>query len=129
MNKKNIVTDGFIHSKEVSAILKAGLKKDCQIGNVRKYNLENMELKPVLEKGFTIKCITEALNYLDKLETISRAFNPNKIFDGNTRYWRSELPSYCEDLDLSVISPDGKHISLCYGFIDKENSMAVIEIF
>ena len=37
------------------------------------------------------------------------------------------MPSYSSDLDLSVVSDTGEQISFCYGFVDKENVIAIIE--
>lgn len=37
------------------------------------------------------------------------------------------MPSYCADLDLSVVSHCGDHISFCFGFEDIDNGIAIIE--
>ena len=126
-DKKKLNTDCYEHSMEVGALLNSGFVRDRQIANTRRYDLENKEYTVTLEEGFSIRCITEAPNYVGKSESIQRAFCPQDLNPEKVAYWRKELPSYCADLDLSVVSHCGDHISFCFGFEDIDNGIAIIE--
>lgn len=128
INKEVLETDAYNHTLEKDYLIKAGFKIDGQLGNTRKYNLENMSFNIALEVGFNFQSINET-RLLEKCHSIHRTFNPNKPFEGkgNMTYWRKDLPSYNKELDLSIVSPSGEHVSFCYGFIDKEHDIAIIE--
>lgn len=122
---KRLTTDCYDHSLEVQALLDAGFKQDSHIGNTRKYDLEHTEYALSLEEGYSIKCMTEAGSYEGKLDLIQQIFPDAR--SGKVVYWRKDLPSYCEELDLSVVDDQGKHIAFCFGFVDRENGVSVIE--
>lgn len=127
VDKEVIETDAYAHSIEVDALLQAGFARDEEVGNTRKYDLQGTDYLPALPDGYTVQDIDAAGDQAGKLVTIQTAFHPNDPVDQTVDYWFHRCPSYSPELDLSVISPEGRHLSFSYGWIDPNNTMGLIE--
>lgn len=120
-------TDCYDYGLEVDALLEAGFVRHSLIGNTRRYDLANTGYTVALEEGFSIKCMADEADYEAKSELIQRTYNPHDSKPVKEEYWRKTLPSYNQDLDLSVVDPSGRHVAFCMGFMDQDREMAVIE--
>lgn len=124
---KKLNTDCYEHSLEVQALLNAGFIRNSHIGNTRRYDLLNTEYTIALEEGFSIKSMKEAADYEGKSELIQRIFDPGVSNPVKEAYWRKDLPSYRKELDFSVVDHEERHIAFCFGFVDQDQEIAIIE--
>lgn len=125
--KKNLNTDCYEHSLEVQAILDCGFVRHSPIGYTRKYDLEHTVYTVTLEDGFFIRDMTETAEDQQKADLIEQTFSPDDFRPGQGKYWRKNLPSYRADLDISVVDAAGRHVAFCFGFVDQDKRVAVME--
>ncbi|MEK3714378.1 GNAT family N-acetyltransferase [Paenibacillus sp. FSL R7-0333] len=125
--KKKLNTDCYPYGLEVQALLDHGFVQDSHIGNTRRYDLVHTEYTLNLEEGFYIRCMAEGADEESKGELIEQIFSPSDSGPVKVEYWRKTLPSYLAELDFSVVNDKGRHIAFCFGFVDQDNGIAVIE--
>ncbi|WP_340022802.1 GNAT family N-acetyltransferase [Paenibacillus sp. FSL K6-1096] len=125
--KKKLNTDCYPYGVEVQALLDQGFVQDSHIGNTRRYDLVHTEYTLNLEEGFYIRCMAEGADDEAKSELIEQVFSPADPIPVKTEYWRKHLPSYDAELDFSVVDDKGSPIAFCFGFVDQDNGIAVIE--
>lgn len=125
--KKKLNTDCYPYGLEVQALLDQGFVQDSHIGNTRRYDLVHTDYTLNLQKGFSIRSMAETADDEAKSELIEQIFSPTDSIPVKTEYWRKHLPSYNAELDLSVVDDQGRPIAFCFGFVDQNNGIAIIE--
>lgn len=125
--KKKLNTDCYPYGLEVQALLDQGFVQDSHIGNTRKYDLVHTEYTLNLPEGFSIRSMAEMADDEAKSELIEQVFSPAVSIPVKTEYWRKHLPSYNAELDLSVVDDQGRPVAFCFGFVDQDSGIAVIE--
>jgi ribosomal protein S18 acetylase RimI-like enzyme len=108
------------------ALARAGFTYKGTYGVTRLYELAGMRLEPMLTQGYTLASASEFLHMESRLDYVAKAFGSGDLPQACYDSMRS-APLYRPDLDISVISPEGKHISGCYGCLDVRNGIGVIE--
>ena len=101
------------------------------IGGQYQYALRDELQRDIrLPAGYRIVDMSENGDYIGKRRLQVNAFrNLNDVSETDLldyEYSR-ECPSYDATFDLSVITPDGMHVSSCVGFLDVENRIAEVE--
>lgn len=95
-------------------------------GYMRAYDVSKSYPVVDLPQGFNIQTLAENGNYSSRIAVESKTFNSAAInqewFDG-----KSSAPSYSLDLDLFVVSPEGKHVAFCLAWIDPKNQIAEVD--
>lgn len=125
--KKKLNTDCYPYGLEVQALLDQGFVQDSHIGNTRRYDLAHTDYTLKLEEGYYIRCMAEGIDERAKSNLIEQIFSPDDVNVGNSDYWRKDLKSYRAELDLSVVDDKGRPVAFCFGFVDQDNGLAVIE--
>jgi ribosomal protein S18 acetylase RimI-like enzyme len=108
-----------------------GFRNAGPLAVTRQYDLTGPLKRDVaLPEGYTIASMLENHDYAGKLLVSRNAFrNVNTVTDLDllTFEYARECPAYDPAFDLSVIVPDGAHVSSCVGFVDYENRVSEIE--
>lgn len=125
--KKKLNTDCYPYGQEVQALLDQGFVQDSHIGNTRRYDLVHMDYTLNLEEGFSIRCMREGIDEGAKSDLMEQIFSSGDSNVGSIEYWRKDLKSYRADLDFTLIDQNGRPIAFCFGFVDQDNGIAVIE--
>lgn len=127
--RKEISTEICDYNAELAEMFlnKGFVKTSDYFGCIRSYDLKNMDLsKLVMPEGYYIKSADEELDLPSRLEVIRNSFNDD-IFSEEIYRDIQARETYNKDLDLSVFSPEGKHVCTCLGWIDAKNNAADIE--
>lgn len=83
-----------------------------------------------LPDAYRIQSMAQENDIESKREVFGRSFNHIDPAEWPSPFSYEELqraPDYRKELDLSVISPDGKHVAGCITWYDSHNRMAVLE--
>ncbi len=129
-NKTELKTQLYPNEATMRFLLeKQGFQSGGVAGFTREYDLLAMRPEPILANGYQVGDILEYPDRLSKAEAVCRAFHPedDKVITESDYFWRANLPCYQPELDLSVVSPEGKHLSSCLGLVDWKLKIAEIE--
>jgi ribosomal protein S18 acetylase RimI-like enzyme len=110
----------------IRALARAGFTYHGTYGVTRLFELAAMRLEPKLPQGYALASASEYLHMESRLDYIAKAFGSGGLPQACYDSLRS-APLYRPDLDISVISPERKHVSGCYGCLDVRNGIGVIE--
>jgi predicted N-acetyltransferase YhbS len=83
-----------------------------------------------LPEGYVLQSMDQENNIESKREVFGRAFNHTDPAEWPSAFSYEELqraPDYRKELDLSVVSPDGRYVAGCITWYDSLNRMAILE--
>ena len=95
----------------------------CHFENKRIYDLEHTDVDYALEDGFAVQAFSESLDYASRVELVQNAFDNPRYTEGNLRGLMSS-PDYMGEYNLSVISPEGRHVAYCVGWHERAREHA-----
>lgn len=107
-----------------------GFEKSDVAATTRIYDLNEKANEPVqLAPGFQIMTMAENGDYPAKAALHLDASGPDQVseFDLLRFEYARENPAYDPNLDLLVVTADGRHVASCTGFIDSACAVAEIE--
>lgn len=85
---------------------------------------------PKLPDGFTLQSMADDNNLALRAKAFGLGFNHPDPKDWPSAATYAELqkaPDYREDLDLSVVSPEGEYVSFCIVWYDAQNRVGILE--
>ncbi len=125
--KNQIVTNIYAHDTSRNKLL-VKYKFECQgvVGVDYRYHTKNYIKNIDMENGFHIESFSESYDYENRIESERLTFARDSL----NREWfetKAIAPGYSSDWDLAVVSPNGKVVSFCLAWLDKENGIAEID--
>ena len=101
--------------KKIRRLETQGFQFKCHFENKRTYDLERIDLDYTLEDGFCIQTFSDSLDYTNRVKLVQSAFDNPRYTEGNLNGLISS-PDYIDEYNLTVVSPDGKHVAYCIGW-------------
>ena len=91
------------------------------------YDLDRVELGYRLEPGFEIVAAAhEGFDHQSRIALIKNSFKRDS-YPPQKHFNTMRAPSYRAALDLSVMAPDGVHVSYCLGWINRLTGWGMVE--
>lgn len=117
-NREAIEIDVFSDDVRKIARLEAqGFAFSHHFENLRRYDLDNIEIDYDLEDGFAIQTVSESGNYAGRVALVQNAFdNPN--YAENNLKGLMASPDHIDEYNLMVVSPEGQPVAYCVGWHD-----------
>lgn len=123
-----------VHERQaeaLSALARTGFRSLGAVATTRAYDLTARADQPVrLRPGYRIIDMTGDPDWRSKGLLYRSGFHDEEqvsALDLLKFEYNRESPAYDPAFDLSVIAPDGAHVSTCVGFADRSARMAEIE--
>jgi ribosomal protein S18 acetylase RimI-like enzyme len=91
-----------------------------------RYDLKTVNVDYTLESGFEIQALRKDTDQAKKILLVRNAFSNNR-FTRDHYDSTMKAPSYTPSLDLSIVSPMGKYVAYCMGWINQKTNEGCIE--
>ncbi len=120
--KSKISTDVYTFGqRKIEQLLAAGFYEDGHVENVRLYPLEGYDFSYDLKSGFKLMCFSEFGDYEDKVNLVRNSFSNPNFSEARLRSTQKS-PNYQPELDLVIVSPQGKSVAYCMGWVEEINA-------
>lgn len=103
------------NTKKIHRLEALGFQFKCHYENLRTYDLEHIDLAYSLDDGFLIQAFSESPDYESRVALVQSAFENPTYAESNLKGLISS-PDYIGEYNLSVISPEKKHVAYCIGW-------------
>lgn len=121
VNREIIEIDIFgDDGKKISWLEKFGFTFQRHYENNRSYDLDEIDLKYQLEKGFSIQRFSERHDYAGRVALVQSAFNRPSYSEKKLKGLMAS-PDYIDEYNLIVVSPDGQPVAYCMGWHERTN--------
>jgi predicted N-acetyltransferase YhbS len=133
INKKKNTLHIYIydHDEALRAVVRRrGYQKDAESFDWdSEFVIEDLP-EPRLSEGYLIRSMARENNIELRREVFGRAFNHPDPADWPSAFTYQELqraPDYRKDLDLYVLSPEGRYVAFCIVWYDEVNRLGSLE--
>jgi predicted N-acetyltransferase YhbS len=130
-DKKTLKIHIYEHDKPFQALAQErSYQKDAEHPEYDSvFIIKNMP-EPKLPEGYVVQSMADENNIELRREVVGRAFDHVEPSEWPSVFTYEELqkaPDYRKELDLYIVSPDGKYISCCIIWYDGKNKMGILE--
>lgn len=124
---KTVQTFAYVDDKHRQELLQqAGFHDDGEVGYLYAYDVTQEYVETLLEFGFSIQTLAQYASIDARAEVERETFGQASL----TSQWlkgKIRAPGYLQEWDFGMISPEGKPVTFCLAWPDRQNAMAELD--